>query len=94
MTKEELLTIFVEAPPTMRSRYTITGNRPMWTVKTGHISILARPSRTMTRTITGQWAEVDGIAYGFTKNGAWIGQECSDTIDNFLANIDTLTPTP
>lgn len=92
MDKEQLLAIFLDTDPSVRSRYKITGCRPMWKVMSvDNYTIYACPSRTMERPKPYMpYQEVDGVAYGFQKDDQWIGQECSSTFENFIEAINNI----
>lgn len=85
MKKEDILKIWLDAAPVVRSMYGLYGYPPMWeTFKDGDLTLYSRPCKTLTRpTDFHPWEEVNGIHYQWMRNGRWAGQGFQSTFEYF-----------
>jgi hypothetical protein len=90
---EALLQIWLERKPDALSPYAIDGHPPMWTtveLEDGYV-LFTRPARAFERLAPFMpYAEVDGVAFQFQKDGNWIGQGQKVSLTSFEKNGATL----
>lgn len=86
--KEELLRLWFDNAPTVRSPYQLYGCPPMWeTLRYGDLVLFTGPGKTQIRPAPFMpYQTVDGVSYQWQRNGGWVGQGCSDTFEHFEAN--------
>ena len=86
-TKEEILGIFLETSPQLRSPYGLYGYPPIWLIgEANGYSLYARPAKTQAINSLLQIVEVDGIVYQHHNDEKWVGQSCSTSLGNFEIN--------
>lgn len=84
MKKEQLLAIFMDTEPQLKSNYGLYGYPPMWLIgEANGYQLYARPARVMVKDGLYRYIEVDGVAYQHHNGEKWVGQGLSTSFEEF-----------